>query len=448
MGGGKRVEKSLCKSCSLLLVADNSFYKEVGEGNVRQTVLQMLYHVREANLLLRRQDYDRDGRQDCIGVHVAGIGVVTHDSSIDNLLNGTFPSPEHYLRTFSRYQLDGYCLALLFSSRVFPGKVLGLSWRGDEERHGGICQTRTVAPRLRGAGLEMLNLNSLFITLRTRRTKRIPLRMGVLNLAHELLHSFGAYHDPETSDCSAKDEKRSGRFLMSRFSSSGVKRNNERISNCTAAAVNINLAKRALNHCLVPVTAMQCGDGIVDREAGEECDCGSPERCLARRSTCVPPGLRRGETECRVRQARGGSSSKQCSRLGLQSCSCPPVTNSITQSRCTVCCQAKGERCLPAREWTNTLFTHMQRFLGRMCWHGGTVLNCISTSAKWSNTLTSLSLYKPDISGEVFCLQTQVDSNCWQLDFLCSSKPSKSKSYFTTSSSSLSRFKNAFSWAA
>merc|ERR1712192_334037 len=64
---------------------------------------------------------------------------------------------------------------------------------------------------------------------------------------------------------------------------------------------------------------------------GEECDCGSPERCLARRSTCVPPGLRRGETECRVRQARGGSSSKQCSRLGLQSCSCPPVTNSITQ---------------------------------------------------------------------------------------------------------------------
>ena len=33
---------------------------------------------------------------------MAGIGVVTHDSSIDNLLTGTFPSPEHYLRTFSR----------------------------------------------------------------------------------------------------------------------------------------------------------------------------------------------------------------------------------------------------------------------------------------------------------------------------------------------------------
>ena len=37
-------------------------------------------------------------------------------------------------------------------------------------------------------------------------------------------------------------------------------------------------------------------------------------------------------------------------------------------------------------DWLSTLY--------RMCWHGGTVLNCISTSAKWSNTLTSLSLYK------------------------------------------------------
>lgn len=85
----------------------------------------------KANLLLRRQDYDKDGRQDCIGVttnfisimdnfnhsgideridskqvHVAGVGVVTHDSSIDNLLTGSFPSPEHYLRTFSRLVLE------------------------------------------------------------------------------------------------------------------------------------------------------------------------------------------------------------------------------------------------------------------------------------------------------------------------------------------------------
>ena len=27
--------------------------------------------------------------------------------------------------------------------------------------------------------------------------ERIPLRMGVLNLLHELLHAFGAGHDPK-----------------------------------------------------------------------------------------------------------------------------------------------------------------------------------------------------------------------------------------------------------
>jgi hypothetical protein len=37
---------------------------------------------------------------------------------------------------------------------------------------------------------EQYNLNTLFITLRTRTTERIPLRTGVLNLAHEILHRY------------------------------------------------------------------------------------------------------------------------------------------------------------------------------------------------------------------------------------------------------------------
>ena len=76
---------------------------------------------------------------------------------------------------------------------MFSEKVLGLSWKGDEDKAGGICQKRVNVGA--ESAPEMYNLNSLFITLRTKRTKRIPLRMGVLNLAHELLHSFGARHD-------------------------------------------------------------------------------------------------------------------------------------------------------------------------------------------------------------------------------------------------------------
>jgi hypothetical protein len=44
-----------------------------------------------------------------------------------------------------------------------------------------------------------------------------------------------------------------------------------------------------------------CGDGRVD--PGEECDCGSVESCLAARSCCAPPGLRRGELACHWRRS-------------------------------------------------------------------------------------------------------------------------------------------------
>ena len=61
----KRASSSSCRTCPLLLVADHSFFHGVGGGSIKQTVLQMLYHVREANLLLRRQDFDGDNVPDC-----------------------------------------------------------------------------------------------------------------------------------------------------------------------------------------------------------------------------------------------------------------------------------------------------------------------------------------------------------------------------------------------
>ena len=66
---------------------------------------------------------------------------------------------------------------------------MGLAWRGDPAKKSGICQKRQP-----GTGV---NLNSLFITLRTETMERIPLRMGILNLLHEILHAFGASHDPK-----------------------------------------------------------------------------------------------------------------------------------------------------------------------------------------------------------------------------------------------------------
>ena len=182
---------------------------------MKGSVLQMLYHARELNKLMERQDYDQDGQGDCVGVHVSGVGVIKSATSFNNILdtNTSSLSPQTYLKTFSQYQLDGYCLAILFSSRMFPGKVLGLSWRAANTTRAGICQTRSNVGSTERP--ELLNLNSLFITMRTQHMARIPLRMGVLNLAHEVHHSLGAEHDPESGQCA-------GRFLMSRYSGSGV----------------------------------------------------------------------------------------------------------------------------------------------------------------------------------------------------------------------------------
>ena len=119
----RRSSSVQCKSCGLLLVADPSFFRDIGERSVKQTVLQMLYHIRESNLLLGSFDYDRDSNPDCVGLHVSGVGVLASDDSDFNLLKGNFSTSEQYLRAFSKYQFDNHCLAVLFSGKVRSSEV-------------------------------------------------------------------------------------------------------------------------------------------------------------------------------------------------------------------------------------------------------------------------------------------------------------------------------------
>ena len=63
----------------------------------------------------------------------------------------------------------------------------------------------------------------------------------------------------------------------------------------------VTSSTQSMSDCLVRgPEAGYCGDGVVGE--GEECDCGSVEACLARRSLCVPPGAWRGERQCSVRK--------------------------------------------------------------------------------------------------------------------------------------------------
>ena len=42
-----------------------------------------------------------------------------------NLLTGDFAIPEDFLKRFSRYNFDGFCLGVLFTNRAFEELVLG-----------------------------------------------------------------------------------------------------------------------------------------------------------------------------------------------------------------------------------------------------------------------------------------------------------------------------------
>ena len=90
----------------------------------------MLYHVRQANLLMRATDFNSDGRSDCLGIHVKDIRLITDPrvsvdvlgksptSQFSSYWTWGIPSsniettPEEYIRTFSRYVIShskNYC---------------------------------------------------------------------------------------------------------------------------------------------------------------------------------------------------------------------------------------------------------------------------------------------------------------------------------------------------
>jgi len=298
-GSSAYTKKKICKTCSLILVADYEFFRDVGRGSVSKTAHALLYHVKQANFLMRTEDLNNDGESDCVGLHVQDLRIITDPRiSVESLgyspgTSGRFSSnywawnnyarrsdlsPEDYIRMFSKTFLDRHCLGILFSNKAFPRRVLGLAWRGDPAKKSGICQKRQS-----GTGV---NLNSLFITLRTETMERIPLRMGILNLLHEILHAFGASHDPK--DTKSNAEGKEGRYLMSRYSNSGTKENHAKLSFWSKQSIRQVLSDQRMSFCLHRVDTPFCGDGVV--QDGEECDCGLMEDCISKKSCCVQPG--------------------------------------------------------------------------------------------------------------------------------------------------------------
>ena len=69
------------------------------------------------------EDFDNDGTSECIGLTVSEITIFQEPENPVNLLNGNFQIPEDFLKKFSRYNFDGFCLGtsiLLFTKHHHP----------------------------------------------------------------------------------------------------------------------------------------------------------------------------------------------------------------------------------------------------------------------------------------------------------------------------------------
>ncbi len=54
---------------------------------------------------------------ECVGLTVSEITLFKRADNAVNLLKGNFSVPEDFLKIFSRYNFDGFCLGVLFTSR-------------------------------------------------------------------------------------------------------------------------------------------------------------------------------------------------------------------------------------------------------------------------------------------------------------------------------------------
>ena len=89
-------------------------------GDWFQTAHALLYHVKQANFLMRAEDLNNDGESDCVGLHVQDLRIITDPRiSVESLGHSpgtsgfssnywawSYPSqtlsPEDYIRMFSK----------------------------------------------------------------------------------------------------------------------------------------------------------------------------------------------------------------------------------------------------------------------------------------------------------------------------------------------------------
>lgn len=261
--------------CTLLLIADYHFFREMGGSNYKATINYIISLIDRVDKIFENtvwSDSTDKGGFSGMGFVVKKILVHQEPTPVtSNQLHYNMEA-DHWdvrklLEVFSQEKSHKkYCLAHLFTDIRFDGGILGLAYVGSPRRTsvGGIC-----TPDYFKDG-RTLYLNSGLSSSRNHYNKKVITREAELVATHEFGHNWGSEHDPDNPECSPRS-KHGGSYVMFTYSVSGYDINNNKFSPCSLRSIrNVLLAKSS--RCFIKPQESYCGNQRV--EGDEECDAG------------------------------------------------------------------------------------------------------------------------------------------------------------------------------
>ncbi|KAH7728055.1 Protein ADM-4 [Aphelenchoides avenae] len=272
--------------CELKVVADYDFYHIIGNDNYANAARYLVNLIQRVNSIFTRVDWGLDmnnRRLLHLGFAIKEIKIFDKPTLSPTHHFNTGPGQHanafEMLKSFSVDEgTPNVCLSVLISGKIFDQGILGVANIGYPGERG-ICAKQP----FNGS----MYLNTAVMSVQ-RRTGLMITRVVDLVVAHELGHSWGAFHDDSEDPECVPPGSQDGRYIMHESSNSGYDRNNYRFSPCSVRLIHRVLYGLA-EHCFAEEQAALCGNGIL--EDGEECDsdgvdCVEEGQCRA--GQCVP----------------------------------------------------------------------------------------------------------------------------------------------------------------
>ncbi|GAB1610620.1 ADAM 17-like protease [Argonauta hians] len=216
-------------TCEIMLVADYTFFKNMGSSSVVKTINYMMLVISTADSIFRSTLWDEDGDLKGMGLKVVKLRIHTA-FTYSYTYNADMPfGYKNLLREFCLNFINNkFCLVHLFTYRSFDNGVVGLSFTADTDPTklpGGIC-----------ANLPYQTTNAGFSSTLSEDGYRVLLQQAEIITIHG--HNWGATHDPEKGEC-APSTANGGKYIMSTYAVTGKYPNNWFRPCCNITSHNI-----------------------------------------------------------------------------------------------------------------------------------------------------------------------------------------------------------------